>query len=646
VTLDSKAPDGFLVNTFSPADDPIACKDYVRARLGLPAFAPNGHKRRHANRSEVESFMAAAIAQQRRETPPSQIVATYDYKDADGTLLYQQLRFDPKDFRLRRPDGNGGWVWKLDERRVVYRWPELLQFSDATVFVCEGEKDADRVAGLGLCSTTVAAGKWTADCVEALAGRDVVILEDNDEAGRKKALQTAQALHGTAKTIRVVALPDLPDKGDVSEWLDADVSRAEKLEQICFDAPEWAAQTAADAKTETAATTSEAPTPAKTAGLGEWDAGDDVDPPPPRGWLLGNIFCRGFMSSLLGDGGSGKTATRYAQLMSLATGRALTGEYVFERCRVLIVSLEDDDWELRRRILAARLHHGVELSEMKGWLFLATPGAAGGKLMTIDKNGRLNRGALADKLEATITARKIDLVYLDPFIKSHSVGENDNTAIDEVAQVLTDLAAKHDIAIDTPHHVSKGAPDPGNANRGRGASAQKDAGRLVYTLSPMSTDEAQAFGLKEEERRLLVRMDSGKVNIAPPMSKAQWFRLIGVPLGNATDRYPNGDNVQTIEPWTPPDTWADLNSPLLNRILDDIDAGLPDGNRYSDGPNVGDRAAWKVVVEQAPTKTEAQAREIVKTWVKNGLLKVEQYENPQTRKMVKGLRVDPTKRPS
>ena len=98
----------------------------------------------------------------------------------------------------------------------------------------------------------------------------------------------------------------------------------------------------------------------ETTGLGEWDAGDDTELPPPRGWLLGNVFCRGFLSSLLADGGVGKTAVRYAQFLSLATGRALTGEHVFQRCRVLIVSLEDDDHELRRRILAARLHHNIE----------------------------------------------------------------------------------------------------------------------------------------------------------------------------------------------------------------------------------------------------------------------------------------------
>ena len=159
-----------------------------------------------------------------------------------------------------------------------------------------------------------------------------------------------------------------------------------------------------------------------SAGLGEWDAGDDVEPPPPRGWLLRNIFCRSFMSSLLADGGVGKTALRCAHLVSLATGRSLTGDHVFQRCRVLIVSLEDDDKELRRRMLATLLHHKVDRAELKGWLFLSAPGATAGKLMTAEKSGRIMRGALADHLEAVIVARKIDIVSLDPFVKTHSVG--------------------------------------------------------------------------------------------------------------------------------------------------------------------------------------------------------------------------------
>ena len=133
--------------------------------------------------------------------------------------------------------------------------------------------------------------------------------------------------------------------------------------------------------------------------LDEWDASADVEPPPPRGWLLGNTFCRKFMSSLYGDGAVGKTAVRYAQYLALATGRPLTGEHVFQRCRVLIISLEDGADELRRRILAARIHHRIELEELRDWLFLSAPGPEVGKLMTVDQKGRGVRGQLAEVIE-------------------------------------------------------------------------------------------------------------------------------------------------------------------------------------------------------------------------------------------------------
>jgi RecA-family ATPase len=182
-----------------------------------------------------------------------------------------------------------------------------------------------------------------------------------------------------------------------------------------------------------------------TATLGIWNAGDDVDPPPPRGWLLGNIFCRRFVSSLYGDGGTGKTGLRYTQYLSLTTGKELSGEHVFQRSRVLIVSLEDDDQELRRRIRAARLHHNIAIDEVKDWLFLSAPGKKVGKLVELDDRGRTCRSRLADLLEGAITKHRIDLVGLDPFIKTHAVDENTNKQIDAVVEVLTELAARYDI---------------------------------------------------------------------------------------------------------------------------------------------------------------------------------------------------------
>lgn len=94
-----------------------------------------------------------------------------------------------------------------------------------------------------------------------------------------------------------------------------------------------------------------------------------------------------------------------------------------------------------------------------------------------------------------------------------------------------------------------------------------------------------------------------------------------------------------------PSSWDGLDNALLNRILTDIDGGLPDGNRYSDARSAGERAAWKVVLEHAPQKTEAQAREIIKVWVANGVLVSREYRNAVTRKDVTGLHLDTAKRP-
>ena len=257
--------------------------------------------------------LVAVVAGQRRDGN-KRIVAKYDYTDAAGALLYQVVRLEPKSFRQRRPDGNGGWIWELDRRRALYHWPELLKYPDGTVFICEGEKDADRVGGLGHCATCVAAGKWTEECATALAGRDVIILEDNDAAGRVKALAAAQALHGTAKTIRIVSLPDLSDKGDVSDWLDADPRRAEKLVDVCFDVPVWTPDdVAANATTEAAAKDTRAAIPAESKPTSEppplpfiniaaWDGA----PAPDREWVVHDRLPLKNVTLLSGEGGVGK----------------------------------------------------------------------------------------------------------------------------------------------------------------------------------------------------------------------------------------------------------------------------------------------------------------------------------------------------
>lgn len=167
----------------------------------------------------------------------NQPVAAYDYSDESGKPLYQVVRFEPKDFRQRRPDGAGGWIWKLDGvRQVPFHLPQLLAANDRTIHIVEGEKDVHALERLGLVATTNAggAGKWSRDFASFFSGADVVILPDNDQAGEEHAKKVADLLASSASRIRIVRLPGLPPKGDVSNWI-AKGGTAEQLAALCQD---------------------------------------------------------------------------------------------------------------------------------------------------------------------------------------------------------------------------------------------------------------------------------------------------------------------------------------------------------------------------------------------------------------------------
>ena len=170
------------------------------------------------------------------------IVATYNYVDVQGKLLYQVVRFEPKDFRQRRPKDGGGWEYTVKGTRLVpYRLPDLLAApSSCAVFVVEGEKDADRAASMGIVATTCAmgAGKWRPEYNEHFRGRSVCIVPDNDKPGREHANQVAQLLCGMAGSIKVVELPGVPEKGDLSDWLDQGGTK-DKLAERVKAAQEW-----------------------------------------------------------------------------------------------------------------------------------------------------------------------------------------------------------------------------------------------------------------------------------------------------------------------------------------------------------------------------------------------------------------------
>jgi DNA polymerase I-like protein with 3'-5' exonuclease and polymerase domains len=542
--------------------------------------------------------------------------------DAHGARKFHQAHWDGQQWI-------DGVVGTYAEKKVPYRLPELAIALQADPSlepqITEGEKDADTAAKLGFVATTNPGGakQWNDDITawfRILGVRRAVIHEDNDEAGRRRTAKLIEALGGFVK-LRVVRYPELPEGGDLTDWMEVPGRTANELRARIAAAPE------AEPEFEM------------------WDAGDDVDKPTPRPWLMGGQFCCTFVSAVVAPGATGKTALRILQGLSLASNRELTGHRIYRRSRVLVVSFEDDREELKRRILAARLHHGISLQEIKGWFSYSCP--KGLTLAELAGKGTFRVGPLDRALRQGIERFHPDLVILDPFVRLHSLPENDNSAMNFVINLLTQIAQEYRIAIDAPSHTHKGVILAGDADAGRGASARRDAARLECTQTVMTEEEAVRFGVAPEDRRDYLQLDSAKVNLIRSARTAMWFKLVGVKLDNGTPEYPDGDVVHTLEPWIPSAAWAGIPEETLKAVLDDIEAGFDNGRRrYSDASNAKVRAAWKVVQRHCPDRNEDQCREIIKAWRKDGVLTGRDYYDPEDRKTVEGLHVDPAKRPS
>jgi putative DNA primase/helicase len=164
----------------------------------------------------IDALKARGLWPEHQSAHKSIIVATYDYTDEHGKLLYQVVRYQPKDFKQRRLDGCGGWIWRKGARQVLYRLREVLEAP--IVFAVEGEKDVETLRDYGFVATTNAGGArapWLPQYTEALRGREVIVIPDNDTPGRRRALTIARALWGHAASISVL---ELTDGKDVSDW--------------------------------------------------------------------------------------------------------------------------------------------------------------------------------------------------------------------------------------------------------------------------------------------------------------------------------------------------------------------------------------------------------------------------------------------
>jgi RecA-family ATPase len=473
VKLSPSADDGFVVYSHA-GDDTIECRDYVRGRLGMPPWQPKA--RAHSNGSTMNSDIENAIAG-KPEIP--RVVATYRYLSPDGALLYEVQRFEPKTFRQRRPLPGGRYAYDLSGvTPILYRLPELIKFPDATVFICEGEKDADRVASLGLTATTVSGSTtWTTGLAEPLRGRDVFVLADNDDPGRDKAAKASSVLHGIAKSVRIVPLPGLPAGGDVSDFLDAGHTRAD-LESACLAAPLFDPETA---KTEEKP--EEKPLP--FADISAWRVDQGV---PARDWAVRDVFPRRNVVLLSGEGSAGKSLLALQLAVAHVLGRDWIGTLP-EPGPVIVLSAEEEADELHRRLADILRYYRSDFDTICGHLHLLSLAGEDAVLGHADRGGLMQPTPLYRRLMKAATLIRPVLIVVDTAADVFAGSEIDRAQVRQFISMLRRLAIEANAYVLICSHPSLSGINSGSGISGSTAWHNSVRARAYLTAPKTERDD-------------------------------------------------------------------------------------------------------------------------------------------------------------
>lgn len=429
-----------------------------------------------ANGEAVEWLRAEGfIAAEPEPASRPRIVATYDYVDEAGELLFQVCRRTPKDFRQRRPDGNGGWIWKLeDTRRVPYRLPELLRA--VNVFIVEGEKDADRLraeANVAATCNPGGAGKWLPEFAEHFLGKIVYVVPDADEPGRKHAEAVCANLYGVADSVRVITLPG---GKDVSEWFDAGGTAAE-LYALAEAAGVWEPKSAEE--------------PDRFPRQYTADQLEHAVFPPIK-YVVAGLVTEG-LTILAARPKLGKSWMGLDLSIAVSYGGVALGNISVEQGDVLYAAMEDNERRFQKRMR--------NMLRNPGWP----------KRLTIWHDmPRLDAGGI-EALEAWIkSVPKGRLIILDTWAKIRGTRSMRDTTYEgdyAAMAALHKLASDYGIAILVIHHTRKAESDEAidSISGTLGLAGAADS-VLVITRTPKGTT-LYATGRDIEEQEIAVEFE-------------------------------------------------------------------------------------------------------------------------------------------
>ena len=314
------------------------------------------------------------------------------------------------------------------------------------IFIVEGEKDADRLASIGLVATTNfdGAGKWLPTYNMHFYGRTVWIIPDNDDAGKNHALKVANALQHIAHLVKIVELPGLHTHEDVSDWLERG-NRGEELYSLCLDAVEWEPSPVLEQAQSSSLMGLQA------VSMKSLLARDFA----PLVFLVDKLFALGHLSFLGGRPKSGKSWLGLQLAMCIDTRQPFLGRETL-KAKVLLIALEDGDRRIyeRARLLGWEPSETAVVSFSIGY-FDGPDSTPGPGLRQIEH-----------------AAAHFDLIIIDTLISALSgqAKENDNAQMGMIVNTLARISHQTNTSILVIHHTGKGNNDD-IFNTLRGASA-------------------------------------------------------------------------------------------------------------------------------------------------------------------------------
>ena len=425
----------------------------------------NGGLSRTEALSAIHEALGMEFTGPSADTEPESI---YPYTDEHGKLLFQKLRFPGKRFSQRKLDDAGGWNYSLGSvRKPLYNLMGVITANQ--VCVVEGEKDADNVNRQGLSgldetrfsritATTNfdGAGHWDACLSRYFAGKDVAILPDFDDVGLKHAQIVAGSVFDYAASVKVVGLPGLQPKGDVSDYLENHTGR-ELIDEIA-KAPLWV--------------------PRKSALLvpfAEFLERSDVD----IEWLVEGVMQRGANGFIVADPKAGKSWLAVDLALALTLGQPWLGFTIPRPRNVALITREDNPsltkWRMRRLLDGRNANEAI----------------VGDRLYVNSKDQspvfKLDVPEQLTEMMSALKVLKPDVVILDVLNILHGSDENDNTEMRKVLDHANLISTEVQCSLCVLHHFNKDSKNTRLTQRIRGAGAM--AGWVEYVVGIHRTSD-------------------------------------------------------------------------------------------------------------------------------------------------------------